>query len=653
MDIKNKKSAENSGRSFFFKKIFLPFIFLTGIVFLSFGSAGCMLSVEPSEPHLPKPPQGNEETFSPALPPSGISYTRIGIDSSDFINIRDFLEQKDAEGIKNGEKLALRSGQKYFPGSFSEFGNSFVVGKNGRLSEVHLNDIELVGKIDLTRCETLNVFECSNTNITDINLSGIGRLKTVRIENSPVSQVDISGCSAINEFVCRNTRISELDLKSGSADLIADITDNYCTEISLSVLSDVTYTYIADISLISEGSGSLGLQFGQKRENPDINYDYAYFAYPAEGYEIDSWINGNGEECSRGTRTLACLDEKAANLTAVFRKIRKGAPADEIETNILNGEALPLNGGEILPADWNGIDIDLTGDGFKDALRLSCHDRGANADDPLYVLSLNGERCYSWHESEKTRFFIASLDGKSIQLFIDAVVKTDDETPPDDGENPPDDGEENPPDDGENPPDDGNENPPDDGETPPDDGGQQTPAPDDGGDTPPDELEKHFLSAHSYDIITDPTTQRVLSDEIRLTASCPMEEFVFCSGIREYLIMGYRCFVCSGDAVDLDGDGQNEMISTEYLYDLNNILKETCITAKSGARSDSLRLPAENDKYILTYNNIVYRLNGTNGIFITGGLTMEHKENGSKTGYIFRVEFKNGAFGLIEYRQKS
>ena len=650
MDIKNIKNSENSDDSgnakhkCFIKKIFLPLLCFAGILVLSLFSAGCMLELDPSEPHTTRPPQGNEDADFPTLPPSSISYSRIGIDSADFVNIRNFLEQKDAEGVKNGTKLAVRCGREYFSGSFSDFEGCFIVGKNGRLAEVHLKDIELVGKIDLTCCETLRVFECSNTNITDINLSGIRRLKTVCVENSPVSELDISGCAAINDFVCRNTRISELDLKSNSTDLVADITDNYCTGISLSVLSNSSHTYMADISLVSEGSGSLGLQFGRKEADPEVNFDYVYFAYPAAGYEIDSWIDGNGKECSKGTRTLGYLEEENANLTAVFRKIRKGAPADEVEESILNGEVLPVNGGKALTADWKGMDIDLDADGFKDALRLACHNRDSYADDPLYVLYVNGERCYSWNESVKTRFFLASLDGSSIQLFIDTVIKTDDETPPDDGndETPPDD------DNAETPvPDDG-------GETPqPDDGAEPTPIPDEGGENPPAERETHSLSVHSYGIIIDPTTQRVLCDELRLTASCSMEEFVFCGSIREYLQMGYKCFVCSGDSVDLDGDGQNEIISKAYLYDLNNILKETRITVQTAAKSDLLHLPAENDKYILTYNNIAYRLNGTDGILITGGLTMEDKENGTKTKFIFRVEFKNGAFGLIEYHQKS
>ena len=623
-------------RSFFHLKIIMPLICFAGLVFLSLFSAGCMLSVDPSEPHRPEPQQ-SETTEPPVLPPPVVTYNRIGIDSSDFVNIRDFLEQRDAEGVKNGEKLAERCGKKYFTGVFSDFGGCFIADKNGRLSEVHLMDAGLVGKIDLTRCETLRAFECSNTNITDIDLSGITKLETVRIENSPVSVIDISGCTEINDFVCRNTRISEIEIKSNSADLICDITDNYCTDISLSVLSDVSYNYIADISMTGEGSGSVGLQYGQKKNDPKIKYDFTYYAYPAEGYEIDAWIDADGNECSRGTRTLGSLSESSTGLTAVFRKIRRGAPADELEKDILNGKTFALNGGETLPADWQGMDVDLDADGFKDSLRLSFHNKGSYADDPLYVLSLNGERLYSWRESEKTRFFLASIDGSSIQLFIDTVLKQDDETPPDG------DGNTEPPDDGENPP--------PDAEIPPDDDDDENPPlpPDDDSDTPPAEREEHFLSVHSCGIITDATTQRVLSDKIRLTAYCSMEEFVFCESITEYLRMGYNCFVCAGDSADLDGDGRDENISIEYRYDINNFPVETVITAKNTAGSASLHLPAENTEHILTYNNIAYKPDGSGGLFITGKLIKENKTDGSKTAYIFRAGFKNGAFGKIEY----
>ena len=137
------------------------------------------------------------QTPSPTEPANIYAPTREDLNEHDYNAVRSFLEIKDKNGVKNGEKLAAINGLVYNPNDpgtwsnyhdpssvnqISEFrdirfvSDDFTWDENGRLCSVSLNFAKTtqsapVGKLDLHTCGRLAELTVIGLEITEIDVS--------------------------------------------------------------------------------------------------------------------------------------------------------------------------------------------------------------------------------------------------------------------------------------------------------------------------------------------------------------------------------------------------------------------------------------------------------------------------------------------------
>ena len=176
------------------------------------------------------------EEPSPTEPANIYAPTREDLDEHDYNAVRSFLEIKDKNGVKNGEKLAAINGLVYEPNDpgtwsnyhdpssvnlISEFrdirfvSDDFIWDENGRLCSVTLNFEKTtqsapVGKLDLHTCGRLAELTVIGLEITEIDVSecdspklyikSCSKLERIIKGSMPFRFLTIEECPSLESF---------------------------------------------------------------------------------------------------------------------------------------------------------------------------------------------------------------------------------------------------------------------------------------------------------------------------------------------------------------------------------------------------------------------------------------------------------------------
>lgn len=280
---------------------------------------------------------------------AGLRYsTPGGYNDHDYQKLLAFMETKDENGVRNGEKVVVPFEGYYltaFPVTWSyyyydhENGILYMYGvfftdeeEDSRAASLWLYDMDLVGGLDFSDCTEmsevycdynrltgvnasgcadmraltcshceltslsikgctgLDLFDCSHNGLPDLDASGCAQLYDIECNDNKLSRLDVSGCIKLGWLDCFNNFLTELDLK-GCAELYC----LDCTGNPLKVVDVNTEAPLALEHIEAEGAGTVSFR------GVDYGTEIA-FAAPEEGAEFLGWYTEEGELITASTQ---------------------------------------------------------------------------------------------------------------------------------------------------------------------------------------------------------------------------------------------------------------------------------------------------------------------------------------------------------------
>ncbi len=230
-------------------------------------------SIQTEEP-TQTPKLTPKPTPEPTPPFTALVPENTELDEHDFNAVRSFLELKDENGVRNGEKL----NEWYDPDDPttwwiprdppSEYPTYDLVQWNdsGRLYSFSVGDIDFYGALDLSGASELQLLYIRGTHIESVNIEGCDELFELSIRNNP-NNIEL----VPKEIACYRAWF----LNCGFKEL------HWAC-----IMIDSVYV---DVSLKAEEGGSVGLL----GDDGDIFILYID-AYPDEGKTFVGWFDDDG-----------------------------------------------------------------------------------------------------------------------------------------------------------------------------------------------------------------------------------------------------------------------------------------------------------------------------------------------------------------------
>ena len=165
----------------------------------------------------------------------------VGFRRNDYLKIYAFLEQKDENGVKNGEKLS----DAYDPENPNSWGDSFTWGYDGKesfIEKIRFTWPGFVGRLDLSGCTDLKLLQCPYDPLTAIDLSGCSALESLSCHSTyTIESLDLSGCSALTEVVANTNALRYIDLSGCKSLKSLNIGFNELYELELYSLTSLEF----------------------------------------------------------------------------------------------------------------------------------------------------------------------------------------------------------------------------------------------------------------------------------------------------------------------------------------------------------------------------------------------------------------------------
>ena len=318
--------------------------------------------------------------------------TPEGYNDNDYQKLIAFYEIEDENGVKNGEKCTNGYDPEdpdWRPGGMWE---------DGRLVELYIHGLDLVGELDLSGCTALEDVRCYENRIEGLDFSGCYSLDDIMCWDNLITNIDLSGCYLLDSFsagqnqlseldfsdcpligwiACEDNRLTELDLSGKSELWVLFCSDNLLTEIDVSGCSalermDCTGNQLktldlSDCPLLSfdsiraEGDGFIGCL---RDYEEDFVYDYA-LAEP-NGAEFLGWYTEDGTLIQDGSEYLYPRETNERCVVARFGEPPL-APGDANGDGAVDmtDALLVMRYALGLMNDLPGMDyVDMNGDGF-------------------------------------------------------------------------------------------------------------------------------------------------------------------------------------------------------------------------------------------------------------------------------------------------
>lgn len=216
--------------------------------------------------------------------------------------LRAFLELADENGVKNGEKL----NDGYDPDNAATWTNARIeydeeTGESweyrygfiwnladdgaAHLSDVLIDDLDMVGDLDLSGFAYLDGLYCGGNRLTSIDLDGCScAIEAICPGNPELRSISLENCSWLYVIDVSSTALSEIDV-SDCAELCSfEAVDTLITSFDFTHCPEMVLDRVA-----AEGAGGrTGLSYGCPY------YCYLY-AEPDAGWAFAGWYGANGE----------------------------------------------------------------------------------------------------------------------------------------------------------------------------------------------------------------------------------------------------------------------------------------------------------------------------------------------------------------------
>ncbi|MDO4627882.1 MAG: fibronectin type III domain-containing protein, partial [Planctomycetia bacterium] len=134
---------------------------------------------------------------------------------NDFTKIRNFLEQTNAQGVKNGTTMNANYNADD-PTTWSGV-NWSENNDEKRVVYIHWRERGLAGDLDLTNCTMLECLECEHNQLTSLNVAGLEKLRELRSARNQITSLNVTGCVQLYSFGCNMNPLTSLDVTSCTA----------------------------------------------------------------------------------------------------------------------------------------------------------------------------------------------------------------------------------------------------------------------------------------------------------------------------------------------------------------------------------------------------------------------------------------------------
>ena len=116
--------------------------------------------------------------------------------------------------------------------------------KNLKLQDITIEDCEALYDLKVNRNSNLSEIICTNTSVTDLDLSGCTQLSKLSCNNNLLSSLDLTNCTALVSLDCSENKLASLDLSAFDELTTLSCEYNPLTELDLSYnkkLERITY----------------------------------------------------------------------------------------------------------------------------------------------------------------------------------------------------------------------------------------------------------------------------------------------------------------------------------------------------------------------------------------------------------------------------
>lgn len=232
-----------------------------------------------------------------------------GYNAHDYGKCAEFLEQTDANGVKNGMKM-IESYDVNDPDTWG-VSNFQWAERNGEMRIWNISlwrYNNLVGTLDVSDCTELFQLDFMDNDLTGLNVSGCIDLMYLDCSGNEITELDVSDCVYMIYMYCDNNRISELDVTALTDLEELDCFNNRLTELDVSNCPNLEALYCTgnlftelDLSsnpklgldnISAEGSGHIGYRF--LIDNGELH------ARPANGASFEGFFDENGNLLDEG-----------------------------------------------------------------------------------------------------------------------------------------------------------------------------------------------------------------------------------------------------------------------------------------------------------------------------------------------------------------
>lgn len=233
-----------------------------------------------------------------------------GYNAHDYNKCADFLEQTDANGVKNGKKL-IESYDVNDPDTWG-VSNFQWTERNGEMRIWNISlwrYNNLTGVLDVSDCTALFSVDFMENDLTGINVSGCRELLYLDCSGNDITELDVSDCVDMIYLYCDTNHISELNV-TALVDLeeldcynnkLSELDVSRCTKLealyctgNLFTALDLSQNPNLGLDVMSvEGSGHIGYRF--LIDNGELH------ARPADGASFEGFYDESGNLLDEGS----------------------------------------------------------------------------------------------------------------------------------------------------------------------------------------------------------------------------------------------------------------------------------------------------------------------------------------------------------------
>ena len=271
--------------------------------------------------------EGEPIPEAPMDPPIGDDYEIP--DSAyepEYRTVIEFLEQKDADGVKNGYKL----NPMYNPQDANTIISKIVFVNYENLSYPQMFGMDrgllsddcgvgLTGNIDFSGFSKLWVLSINGNSLKKVDVSDNPNLEYIYARGNGMVELNLSGSSRISQVLVNDNKLTSIDLTEQHYLEVLDLRDNPLTSIKVNSRT----MGLMPGTLTAEGYGYIGA-------HKPFAGQLTIYAYPADGEEFLGWYDEEGNLFSSDAETV--LEAGRYDLTARFTQNVEPTPTPEQPT---------------------------------------------------------------------------------------------------------------------------------------------------------------------------------------------------------------------------------------------------------------------------------------------------------------------------------